>query len=160
MKQICTFKILTIKKERTMKEESRLSKNEKSMLRVKKFCLCFMEVLHLNKHVNNNIQSVLQLLIRVSELKGPGEQMSYIYAYFPYIKVIVEEKSEDFMYHSRLLREFQENMDNYFDKLDPEVDEKSIEEFDSFIKEEGKLLEKELEMYMELEKIFNKTTHV
>ena len=141
-------------------DEVELSKNQKSMLRVKKFCLCFMEVLHLNKQINNNIQSVLKLLVKLSQLKGSSEQMSYIYAYFPYIKVVVEERSEDFMYHARLLRKFQENMDNYFDKIDPGVNKKSVKEFDAFIKHEGKLMEKELEMYSELEKIYNKTTNI
>ncbi|MDA3802531.1 MAG: hypothetical protein PF488_01365 [Patescibacteria group bacterium] len=142
------------------KKAKNLNKQEKKFMQVDFFCTCFMEVLHLNKHVNNNIQSVLDLLIRLSELKGPNEYMAQVYNYSPHIRVVVEEKSEDFMYHSKLFLKFQENMDNYFDKIDQEVNDENLKKFHLFIKKEGKVLQKELEMYKELEKIHNKTTHV
>ncbi len=155
------FKSLTIKNFVIMKKEmkDKLSPDEKMIIKVQAFCNCFMELLHLNKHVNNNIQSVLELLIKLSNLKGKNEYLAQIYAYTPYIKQIVDEKSEDFSYHSGLLRKYQENMDKHFDEINEEISAEDEEKFNFFIKKQGRLMLKELEMYRELEKVY-KTTHI
>ena len=139
-------------------DKKKLSSEEKMTIRVQMFCNCFMELLHLNKHVNNNIQSVLDLLIKLSELKGQSEYLAQIYAYTPYIKEVIDEKSDDFSYHASLLRKYQENMDKHFDEINEDVSADDEEKFNFFIKKQGRLMLKELEMYKELEKVY-KTTH-
>lgn len=141
-------------------DDCQLSADQKMLLRVDMFCSCFMEVLHLNKQINNNIQNVLEILINLSKLKGPSEKMSYVYGYLPYIKEVINEKSDDPDYHNKLLREFEKNMDAYFDELTPELSEESIKAFNLFIKTQSKLMKKELDMYIEMEKIHNKTTSI
>ncbi len=119
---------------------------------IKEFLNHLIELINVGRNNDNNIKNVLDILTDLIKLKAPEEEMSYVFAKFPYIKAAVIDKTEDFRYHMEILKKIENSLNDFFLDQVEKPSEENLGEFINFIKEKTKAVKKDIEIQKEFKK--------